>query len=178
MHTKRLTSLIAGVVAALVLAPASVAAEAPASLSVEEAHMLFSGGSSVVETQGGTVKSPGRMQFEGGGGGTCWSRELERSEGWFPYGRRLFLYTIWCGSGGQITYRSSAVRTSHDFACWTTGGPYVAKTYGGAGFGLVEVQAWAEVACHSPTGWPTWHDTLMLRVQYHPNGHYATVAYD
>jgi hypothetical protein len=115
---------------------------------------------------------------EGGGGGTCWGKQLERSEGVYPYGRRLYLYTVWCGSGGVITYRSSTAWTNHDIACWTDGGPYVAKTYGGAGWGMVEIQAWAQVACHSPSYWPTWHDTLMMRVRYYPNGWYQTVAWD
>jgi hypothetical protein len=42
------------------------------------------------------------------GGGTCWGIKLKRSRGLYPYGRRLFLYTVWCGSNGVITYRSSA----------------------------------------------------------------------
>jgi hypothetical protein len=125
------------------------------------------------------VPGPPQLQIppEGGGGGTCWGKELERSEGGWPYGRRLYVYTVWCGSGGLITYRASSVRTHHDFMCWNTGGPYLAKTAGGAGWSYVQVQAWADVACHSPW-WFDWHDSLMMRVNYYPNGVYATVAWD
>jgi len=118
-----------------------------------------------------------QIPSEGGGGGTCWSKELERSKGVWPYARRLYLYTVWCGSGGLITYRSSSVRTNHDFMCWNTSGPYAAKTAGGAGWTYVQVQAWVDVACHSPY-WFDWHDSLMMRVNYYPNGGYATVAWD
>ena len=118
------------------------------------------------------------MQAEGGGGGLCWGRELLRSKGTWPYVRRLYLYTVWCGSGGIITYRSSSVRTSHDTICWTESGPFLAKTAGGAGHSFVEVQTWAGVACHSPVYFVSFHDSMMLRVRYYPNGGYATVAYD
>ena len=118
-----------------------------------------------------------QVPSEGGGGGTCWGKELERSKGLYPYARRLYLYTVWCGSQGVITYRSSSVRTSHDFMCWNTSGPYVAKTAGGAGWTFVQVQAWVDVACHSPW-WFDWHDSLMMRVNYYPNGVYETVAWD
>jgi hypothetical protein len=158
----------------LVTAIAAVAALAWASPSLaagERPEDLYAVDSGVVE-----VKRPQTMQIPGGGGGTCWSKQLERSQGLYPYGRRLYLYTIWCGSGGTITYRSSSVWTSHDIACWTTNGPHMAKTYGGAGWAFVEVQAWAEIACHAPSYWPTWNDTLMMRVQYFPNGWYQTVA--
>jgi hypothetical protein len=121
--------------------------------------------------------SPTMLPPEGGGGGTCWGKELERSEGAWPYAHRLFLYTVWCGSGGQITYRASDARTSHDFMCWNTSGPHVAKLAGGAGWTLVQVQAWVDVACHSPW-WFDWHDSLMMRVNYYPNGVYQTVAWD
>ena len=110
--------------------------------------------------------------------GVCWSKELLRSDGWFPYTRRLYLYTVWCGHAGVITYRASSARTSHDWACWNQNPPNIVRTYGGVGYGMVEVQSWVEVACHSPTYWPTFNDTLMLRVQYYPWGGYATVAWD
>ena len=42
--------------------------------------------------------------------------------------------------------------------------------------GWVQVQAWVDVACHSPW-WFDWHDSLMMRVNYYPNGVYETVAY-
>jgi hypothetical protein len=158
-----------------VLAVLAAAAPASGARSKESAEKLFAVDDGIREIP---VPRANQIPPEGGGGGTCWGKQLERSEGWFPYGRRLYLYTIWCGSGGTITYRSSSAWTSHDFSCWTTNGPYVAKTYGGAGWGMVEVQAWAEVACHSPTYWLTWHDTLMMRVRYYPNGWYQTVAWD
>jgi hypothetical protein len=101
-----------------------------------------------------------------------------RSAGSGPWGRRLFLYTVWCGKYGKITYRQSAVRTSHDTFCWNQTGPTWAKTAGGANYPLVEVQAWVEVACASiPTGWPNFHDSLMMRIQYFPNGVYRRVAW-
>jgi hypothetical protein len=54
----------------------------------------------------------------------------------------------------------------------------VTRTYGGANYPLVEVQAWVPVACAAiPTGWPNYNDTLMMRVQYFPNGVYRTVAW-
>jgi hypothetical protein len=164
------------VIAAAALAVLAGASPAPASGYSQTPEELFAVDNGVREV----VRPPRTNQIppEGGGGGTCWGKQLERSEGGFPYGRRLYLYTIWCGSGGTITYRSSTAWTSHDFSCWTTNGPHVAKTYGGAGWGMVEVQAWAEVACHSPSYWPTWHDTLMMRVRYYPNGWYQTVAWD
>lgn len=170
MNSKTIT-----VIAATAFAVLAGAAPTHASESSPTPEQLFAVDNGVRE-----VARPRANQIppEGGGGGTCWGKQLERSEGWFPYGRRLYLYTVWCGSGGTITYRSSSAWTSHDFSCWTTNGPHVAKTYGGAGWGMVEVQAWAEVACHSPSYWPTWHDTLMMRVRYYPNGWYQTVAWD
>jgi hypothetical protein len=123
------------------------------------------------------VRGP-QLSVEGGPSGMCWSKELERSKGWFPYRHRLFLYTVWCGSGGRITYRSSTVRTAHDAICWTESGPFLAKTAGGAGYGFVEVQGWAGVACHSSLYFISFHDSLMLRVRYYPNGVYQTVAAD
>jgi hypothetical protein len=171
MNSKHI--LIAAMAASTLLVAAS---PAHGSGPTRSADQLFAADNGVREVP----VSPRASQIppEGGGGGTCWGKQLERSEGWFPYGRRLYLYTIWCGSGGAITYRSSTAWTSHDFSCWTTNGPHVAKTYGGAGWGMVEVQAWAEVACHSPSYWPTWHDTLMMRVRYYPDGWYQTVAWD
>ena len=165
------------VVAALAAA-APAAAEAPSDPSFEQAIALFAaegeaGGSGTVSTFRG-----GALQAEGGGGGLCWGRELMRSKGTWPYVRRLYLYTVWCGSGGVITYRSSSVRTSHDTICWTSSGPFLAKTAGGAGYSFVEVQTWAGVSCHSPVYFVSFHDSMMLRVRYYPNGGYATVAYD
>jgi hypothetical protein len=40
------------------------------------------------------------------------------------------------------------------------------------------VLAWTAVACHSPLYFVSFHDSMMIRVQYYPNGYYATVAYD
>ena len=101
-----------------------------------------------------------------------------RSEGSGPWTRRLFMYTVWCGRSGRITYRSSSVRTQHDVFCWNSSGPTATKTFGGANFGVVEVQAWVAVSCASiPTGWPNYNDTHMMRVQYFPNGWYRTVAF-
>jgi hypothetical protein len=171
MNRQRIISTFIAAIAALCASAPAPAAETPPNLSVDRAKVLFSAG-------GGIAEEPVRpMQAEGGGGGTCWGQQLERSAGWYPYGRRLYLYTVWCGSGGRITYRSSSVWTSHDFMCWNTSGPHVAKTAGGAGWTYVQVQAWVAVACHSPW-WFDWHDSLMMRVNYHPNGAYATVAWD
>lgn len=178
MNRTRLISTLAAVVAALAAA-APAAAEAPSDPSFQEASALFAaegeaGGSGTVPT----LRGPGALQAEGGGGGICWGKELMRSKGTWPYVRRLYLYTVWCGSGGVITYRSSSVRTSHDTICWTSGGPFLAKTAGGAGHSFVEVQTWAGVSCHSPVYFVSFHDSMMLRVHYYPNGGYATVAYD
>jgi len=176
MNTTRLISTLAALAAALAAA-APAAAKEPSQPSLELASALFAtdgeaGGS------GQAARRLGPMQAEGGGGGICWGVELLRSKGTWPYVRRLYLYTIWCGSGGIITYRSSSVRTSHDTICWTESGPFLAKTAGGAGYSFVEVQAWAGVACHSPVYFVSFHDSIMLRVRYYPNGGYATVAYD
>jgi hypothetical protein len=168
MNTKRLIVIAATALTVLVAAAPSIAAGPPP--APKELFAVDNG----VRAVGGVPAN----QAEGGGGGTCWGKQLERSEGWFPYGRRLYLYTVWCGSQGVITYRSSSAWTSHDFSCWSTNGPHIARTYGGAGWGMVEVQSWVEVACHSPSYWPTWHDTLMMRVRYYPNGWYETVAWD
>jgi len=130
--------------------------------------------SAAASAAGGIV---GPKQVDGSPAGACWGKELERSKGLWPYRHRLFLYTVWCGSAGKISYRSSTVRTHHDSICWTETGPYVAKTAGGAGYGFVEVQAWAGVACHSSLYFVSFHDTLMMRVRYYPNGVYETVAY-
>ena len=176
MDTTRLISTLAALVAALAAA-APAAAKERSEPSLEQASALFAtdgeaGGS------GQASSRPGQMQAEGGGGGICWGKELLRSKGTWPYVRRLYLYTIWCGSGGIITYRSSSVRTSHDTICWTESGPFLARTAGGAGSSFVEVQTWAGVACHSPVYFISFHDSMMLRVRYYPNGGYATVAYD
>jgi hypothetical protein len=119
----------------------------------------------------------GPTQVDGSPAGSCWSKELERSKGAWPYRHRIFLYTVWCGSAGRISYRSSTVRAAHDTICWTETGPFLAKTAGGAGYSFVEVQAWAGVACHSALYFISFHDTLMMRVRYYPNGFYETVAY-
>jgi hypothetical protein len=177
MHTTRLISTLAALVAALAAA-APAAAEAPSALSPEADAALFRSGGTLEETGTSAKLQSVRMQAEGGGGGICWGKELLRSKGTFPYVRRLYLYTVWCGSGNTITYRSSTVRTSHDAVCWTESGPFVAKTAGGAGFSFVEVQAWAGVACHSPIYFVSFHDSLMMRVRYYPNGGYQTVAVD
>jgi hypothetical protein len=101
-----------------------------------------------------------------------------RSRGSGPWTRRLFLYTVWCGRSGVITYRSSSVRTHHDVFCWNSSGPSWTRTFGGAGYPVVEVQAWVAVSCASiPAGWPNYNDSLMMRVQYFPNGGYRTVAW-
>jgi hypothetical protein len=173
MNSKRIISTLITALAVLGSTAPPAAAEPSRNLSLERAKARFAAAGTVSER---VPISP--AQAEGGGGGTCWGVQLDRSEGWSPYNRHLFLYTVWCGSSGKITYRSSSVWTSHDFACWTTNGPHVARTYGGAGWSLVEVQAWAEIACHSPSYWPTFHDTLMMRVRYYPNGWYQTVAWD
>ncbi|MGH3116822.1 MAG: hypothetical protein ACRDQ2_06850 [Gaiellales bacterium] len=119
--------------------------------------------------------TPGGWQYYGS---VCWGRELMRSEGSGPWGRRLYLYTVWCGRNGRITYRSSSVRTHHDFFCWNSSGPTLTRTFGGANYSVVEMQTWVAVTCASiPSGWPNYNDTLMLRVQYFPNGLYRTVAW-
>jgi hypothetical protein len=41
---------------------------------------------------------------------------------------------------------------------------------------FVQVQSSVDVACHSRF-WFDWHDTLMMGVNYYPNGVYATMAY-
>jgi hypothetical protein len=169
MKTSHLISLGLAVLAALVLVPASYAVD-PEPQPYEEAYKIDNGIREVAR-RSGVPLAP-----DPGGGGGCWGKELVRGKGTYPYGRRLFLYTVWCGSGGLITYRSSSVRTDHDFLCWNSSGPYVAKTAGGAGWTWVQVQAWVDVACHSPW-WFDWHDSLMMRVNYYPNGVYETVAY-
>jgi hypothetical protein len=177
MNSTRLISTLAAVVAALAAA-APAAAEAPTEPPFEEASALFGAEGEAGGSGTGQFKRPGPMQAEGGGGGICWGKELLRSKGTWPYVRRLYLYTVWCGSGGTITYRSSSVRTSHDAICWTESGPFLAKMAGGAGYSFVEVQTWAGTACHSPLYFVSFHDSMMLRVRYYPNGGYATVAYD
>jgi hypothetical protein len=163
--------VVAVVVASLAFVPTASAEEQPPPPEFN-AQGVVPGSSAASPT-----KLPGRMQLEGSGGGACWSKQLERSEGVYPYGRRLYNYTVWCGNGGTITYRSTAGWTSHDWLCWNQGGPYQAKTFGGAGSWVVQVQVWVDVACHSPW-WFNWNDTLMMRVNYYPNGYYATVAWD
>lgn len=177
MDAKHLISLLAAAaVASLAFAPAASAEEPTPSPPPPE----FYAGSTIDSTGTGTGTAKPvreRMQAEGGGGGICYGKQLERSEGGWPYGRRLYNYTVWCASGGTITYRSTGAWTSHDFLCWNSGGPYVARTAGGAGWSYVQVQVWVNVACHSPW-WFDWHDTLMMRVNYYPNGVYHTVAWN
>jgi hypothetical protein len=67
------------------------------------------------------------------------------------------------------------VRTAHDFMCWNTGGPYLARTAGGAGWSFVEVQSSVDVLCHSPF-LVRLARHVMMRVNYYPNGVYETVA--
>lgn len=169
MKTSHLISLGIAVLAALILVPASYAVD-PEPQPYEEAYKIDNGIREVGPRSGGPLGP------DPGGGGGCWGKELLRSKGTFPYARRLFLYTVWCGSGGLITYRASSVRTDHDVLCWNTSGPFAAKTAGGAGWTWVQVQAWVDVACHSPW-WFDWHDSLMMRVNYYPNGVYQTVAW-
>jgi hypothetical protein len=169
MNRKRF--MIVGAAALAVLACTAPASAANPARTFDELVSVDNGVSQV------PVPAPTMVPPEGGGGGTCWGKELERSKGAWPYAHRLFLYTVWCGSGGLITYRASDVRTSHDFMCWNTSGPHLAKTAGGAGWTLVQVQAWVDVACHSPW-WFDWHDSLMMRVNYYPDGVYQTVAWD
>lgn len=174
MNSTRLISLLAAVAASLALAPTASAEETTQPPPPPEFYS-----DSTIETSGtGTIKSgPQRMQPEGGGGGICYGVQLERADGGWPYRRRLYNYTVWCGSGGYITYRSTSAWTSHDFMCWNTGGPYVNRAAGGAGWTYVQVQVSVNVACHSPW-WFNWHDTLMMRVNYNPYGGYHTVAWD
>jgi hypothetical protein len=170
MNSKRLIIVIAAAALALLVwaAPGHAAGPTP---GVDRLVWI----DNAVPASSGVA--PAQIPSEGGGGGACWGKELERSKGVWPYAHRLFLYTVWCGSGGLITYRASDVRTSHDFMCWNTSGPHVAKLAGGAGWTYVQVQAWVDVACHSPW-WFDWHDSLMMRVNYYPNGVYQTVAWD
>jgi hypothetical protein len=174
MNRNHLISLLtAAVAASLALAPTASAEEAQPPPPPE-----FHADSTIETTGAGAIKpGPQRMQAEGAAGGICYGKQLTRSEGGWPYGRRLYNYTVWCASGGRITYRSTAAWTSHDFLCWNDGGPYVARTAGGVGWSYVQVQVWVNVACHSPW-WFDWHDTLMMRVNYYPNGVYHTVAWD
>lgn len=112
-------------------------------------------------------------------GSTCWGKELKRSQGAGPWGRRLFMYTVWCGKSGQITYRTSSKYAIHDTFCHSTNGPFLQKTAGGAGWPWVEVQVWVEIECASiPTNWPKYHDSMMFKVRYWYNGLYQTVAHD
>lgn len=106
---------------------------------------------------------------------TCWSTTTTRSRGWWPYGRALHLYTIWCAHGGIINYRDSSAWPSQDFTC-DPRNLWWGKVGGGAGWWFVDVQAQADFACDSPF-WFDWHDTLMQRIRYHGNGWYETIAY-
>ena len=112
--------------------------------------------------------------------GTCWQRESKRSRGILAYTRRLYLLTTWCARfGTTISYRISSVRTHHDTFCGNSSGPYVTKTAGGTGNTFVDVQAWVEIECASiPTNWPRYHDTLMMRMRYLPDGRVVRLAYE
>jgi hypothetical protein len=112
-------------------------------------------------------------QIPGEGGSTCFSTTTTRSVGLWPANRALHMYTIWCGSGGLITYRKSTVWTSTDAICWTSGGPTQSLTGGGAGWTWAEVQAWGQFSCHTPF-WFDVHSTLVQRIRYYPNGVYQT----
>ena len=173
MNAKHFISVgIAAVVAGLAFAPAAAAETPPEGTTPPGFYE-----DSTIETTGTGKSLPQRMQAEGGGGGICYGKTLTRSEGAWPYGRRLHNYTVWCGSGGIITYRSTSAWTHHDFLCWNSGGPYVNRTAGGAGWTYVQVQVTVNVACHTPW-WFDAHDTLMMRVNYYPWGGYHTVAWD
>jgi hypothetical protein len=112
--------------------------------------------------------------------GTCWQRESKRSRGILAYTRRLYLLTTWCARfGTTISYRISSVRTHHDTFCGNSSGPYVTKTAGGTGNTFVDVQAWVEIECASiPSNWPKYHDTLMMRMRYLPDGRVVRLAYE
>ena len=112
--------------------------------------------------------------------GTCWQRESKRSKGILAYTRRLSLLTTWCARfGTTISYRFSSSRTHHDTFCGNSSGPYVTKTAGGTGNTFVDVQAWVEIECGSiPTNWPKYHDTLMMRMRYLPDGRVVRLAYE
>jgi hypothetical protein len=105
----------------------------------------------------------------------CWSTTTTRSRGLWPYGRAIHLYTIWCAQGGIINYRDSSAWPSVDFLCGASD-LWWGKVAGGAGWPFVDVQAQAAFACNSPW-WFDWHDFLMQRIRYHPNGWYETIAY-
>jgi hypothetical protein len=106
----------------------------------------------------------------------CWAISLNRSRGVYPYHRALNLYTTWCGQSWVITYRASTAWPSHDFLCRVTGGPNTTRVAGGAGWSFVDVQSSVSYGCHSPW-WFDFNDTLMMRIRYHANGYYQTIAY-
>jgi len=112
--------------------------------------------------------------------GTCWQRESRRTRGTLTYTRRLYLLTTWCARfGTTISYRLSSVRTHHDSFCWNTSPPVSQKTAGGTGWSWVDVQAWVEIECASvPSYWPKYHDTLMMRMRYLPDGRVVRLAYE
>ena len=76
---------------------------------------------------------------------------------------------------GIITYRESSAWPGVDFLC-SASDVWWGKVGGGAGWSFVDVQAQAAFACDSPW-WFDWHDFLMQRIRYHPNGYYETIAY-
>jgi hypothetical protein len=109
----------------------------------------------------------------------CYTKESERTRGILTYTRRLYLLTSWCAANGKILSRVSTHRTHHDSWCWNHTGPQTRKTAGGVGSTFVDVQAWVEIECASvPTYFPKWHDTLMLRMRYLPNGYVQRLAYE
>ena len=124
----------------------------------------------------GQARVPPRVAMPSPGDGTtCWSITTTRSRGLWPYGRAIHLYTIWCGKSGIITYRESSAWPGVDFLC-SASDVWWGKVGGGAGWSFVDVQAQAAFACDSPW-WFDWHDFLMQRIRYHPNGYYETIAY-
>lgn len=110
----------------------------------------------------------------------CYSRETERTRGILMYTRRLYLLTSWCARNNKVIIsRVSTARTHHDSWCWNQSGPFTSRTAGGVGYTFVDVQAWVEIECASvPTYWPKWHDTLMMRMRYLPNGYVQRLAYE
>ena len=77
------------------------------------APQLFSAEGGVQDTSPGAteVEPPiANQNPDGSPLGNCWSTDLLRSDGFWPYTRRLYLYTVWCGHAGVITYRSSSAR--------------------------------------------------------------------
>ncbi len=166
--TRRFLFVGALAVAALFSASTGLAATEPAPPREYSSDSGFA-----AEGQGRVAPRPA-MPGDGDGS-TCWSITTTRSRGLWPYGRAIHLYTVWCGKSGQITYRASSAWPGVDFLC-SSSDLWWGKVAGGAGFWFVDVQAQAAFACDSPW-WFDWHDFLMQRIRYHPNGYYETIAY-